>query len=108
MQSFAVFSDLAAVFRLPVIEFEDWEARAYESTPWAGIVNRAFAGVRDPAHDPGTDQGPGFVKEVDLWACIDGVTLGFSRPGKPTDHACIELLNAGIIYPDPQSWPAVT
>lgn len=90
MQSFAVFSDLAAVFRLPVIEFEDGEAVAYGSAPWAEIVNRAFTGVRDPAHDPGTGQGPGFAKEVDLWACINGVTLGFSRSGKPTDHACIE------------------
>ena len=90
MQSFAVFSDLAAVFRLPVIEFEDGEAIAYGSTPWAEIVNRAFAGVRDPAHDPETGQGPGFVKEVDLWAYFNGVTVSFSRPGKSMDHACIE------------------
>jgi putative transposase len=25
-----------------------------------------------------------------LWAYTNGVTLDFSRPGKPTDNACIE------------------
>jgi hypothetical protein len=32
------------------------------------------------------DQGSQFTsKERDLWAYADGITLGFSRPGKPTD-----------------------
>jgi putative transposase len=40
------------------------------------------------------DNGPEFVsKELDLWAFIRGVTLDFSRPGKPTDNAYIESLN---------------
>jgi len=40
------------------------------------------------------DNGPEFVsKEVDLWAFMRGVTLDFSRPGKPTDNAYIESLN---------------
>ncbi|MDE0250357.1 MAG: hypothetical protein OXK72_05045 [Gammaproteobacteria bacterium] len=42
MQSFAVSRDLEAVFSLPVIGLEDWEAIAYGSTPWTGIVNRAI------------------------------------------------------------------
>jgi putative transposase len=32
------------------------------------------------------DNGPEFIsKELDLWAFMRGVTLDFSRPGKPTD-----------------------
>jgi putative transposase len=41
------------------------------------------------------DNGPEFVsKELDLWACTHGVTLDFSRPGKPTDNAFIESFNS--------------
>jgi putative transposase len=41
------------------------------------------------------DNGPEFIsKEPDLWAFMRGVTLHFSRPGKPTDNAFIESLNA--------------
>jgi Integrase core domain len=37
------------------------------------------------------DNGPEFVsKELDLWAFMRGVTLDFSRPGKPTDNAYVE------------------
>ena len=40
------------------------------------------------------DQGIEFVsRELDLWAYQRGVTLDFSRPGKPTDNAFIESLN---------------
>ena len=40
------------------------------------------------------DNGPEFVsKELDLWAFMQGVTLDFSRPGKPTDNAFIESFN---------------
>lgn len=40
------------------------------------------------------DQGTEFVSRVlDLWAYHRGVTLDFSRPGKPTDNAFIESLN---------------
>ena len=38
------------------------------------------------------DNGPEFVsRELDLWAFMRGVTLDFSRPGKPTDNAFIEV-----------------
>jgi putative transposase len=40
------------------------------------------------------DNGPEFVgKDLDLWAFLRGVTLDFSRPGKPTDNAYIESFN---------------
>jgi putative transposase len=40
------------------------------------------------------DNGPEFVGEdLDLWAFMRGVTLDFSRPGKPTDNAYIEWFN---------------
>jgi putative transposase len=40
------------------------------------------------------DNGPEFVsKELDLWAFMRGVTLDYSRPGKPTDNAYIESFN---------------
>jgi len=40
------------------------------------------------------DQGSEFVsKDMDLWAYTNGVTLDFSRPGKPTDNAFIEAFN---------------
>ena len=33
---------------------------------------------------------------MDLWAYQDGVTLDFSRPGKPTDNAFIEAFNGRL------------
>jgi putative transposase len=40
------------------------------------------------------DQGTEFVsRDLDLWAYTRGVTLDFSRPGKPTDNAYIEAFN---------------
>ena len=41
------------------------------------------------------DQGSEFVsRDLDLWAYQRGVTLDFSRPGKPTDDAFIEAINS--------------
>jgi putative transposase len=49
---------------------------------------------------PGTirvDQGSEFVsRDLDLWAYAHGVTLDFSRPGKPTDNAFIEAFNSKL------------
>ena len=40
------------------------------------------------------DQGSEFIsRDMDMWACRRGVTLDFSRPGKPTDNAFIEAFN---------------
>ena len=43
------------------------------------------------------DNGPEFIsKALDLWAYTNGVTLDFSRPGKPTDNAFIESFNGRL------------
>jgi len=39
------------------------------------------------------DQGSEFIS-LDLWAYLHGVTLDFSRPGKPTDNAFIKAAKA--------------
>ena len=40
------------------------------------------------------DNGPEFTSQrLDKWAHRNGVKLGFSRPGKPTDNAFIEAFN---------------
>jgi putative transposase len=43
------------------------------------------------------DNGPEFIsKELDKWAYENGVTLDFSRPGKPVDNAFIESFNGSF------------
>lgn len=43
------------------------------------------------------DNGTEFVsRDLDLWACAKGVTLDFSRPGKPTDNGFIEAFNSKL------------
>ena len=43
------------------------------------------------------DNGSEFVgRLVDLWAYANGVTMEFSRPGKPTDNAFIESFNGSL------------
>jgi putative transposase len=43
------------------------------------------------------DQGSEFIsRDLDLWAHLHGVTLDFSRPGKPTDNAFIEAFNGKL------------
>lgn len=43
------------------------------------------------------DNGPEFTsKQLDHWAYDNGVTLDFSRPGKPTDNAFIESFNGSV------------
>jgi putative transposase len=43
------------------------------------------------------DNGSEFIsKEFDKWAYENGVTLDFSRPGKPTDNALIESFNGSF------------
>jgi putative transposase len=48
-------------------------------------------------HTVRVDQGRQFTsKELDLWAYANGITLDFSRPGKPTDNAYVESFNASV------------
>ena len=43
------------------------------------------------------DQGTEFVsRDMDMWSYRRGVTLDFSRPGKPTDNAYVEVFNARL------------
>lgn len=44
------------------------------------------------------DNGPEFISKafVDRWACDNGVTLDFSRPGKPTDNAFVGSFNGRL------------
>ncbi|MFP1972636.1 integrase core domain-containing protein, partial [Lonsdalea quercina] len=44
-----------------------------------------------------TDNGSEFIsKNLDKWAYDQGVTLDFSRPGKPTDNPFIESFNGSL------------
>ena len=55
---------------------------------------KKYAGLCHPASIR-VDQGSEFIsRDLDLWAYTGGVTLDFSRPGKPTDNAFIESFNA--------------
>ncbi len=46
------------------------------------------------------DNGSEFIsKALDLWAYDNGVTLDFSRPGKPTDNPFIESFNVAFGRP---------
>ena len=63
------------------------------SPPWNGSA-RQGAIPRRSASTIRVDQGTEFVsRDLDLWAYANGVTLDFSRPGKPTDNAFIEAFN---------------
>ncbi len=43
------------------------------------------------------DNGPEFVSNIlDKWAYENKVALDFSRPGKPTDNAFVELFNGSL------------
>jgi putative transposase len=43
------------------------------------------------------DNGPEFIsKDLDKWAYLNGVTLDFSRPGKPVDNCHIESFNGSL------------
>ena len=42
------------------------------------------------------DRANSFQHDLDLWAFANGVTLDFSRPGKPTDNAFIEAFNGRL------------
>ena len=56
-----------------------------------------IAAVRGAPRTIRVDNGPEFVsKALDRWAYENGVTLDFSRPGKPTDNAFVESFNGRL------------
>jgi len=56
-----------------------------------------IAALRGPPRLIRVDNGPEFASKVlDRWAYGRGVTLDFSRPGKPTDNAFIEAFNGRL------------
>lgn len=58
-----------------------------------GVLDAILAGRTAP-RTIRVDNGPEFIsKSLDWWAYFNGVTLDFSRPGKPTDNAFIESFN---------------
>jgi putative transposase len=69
-------------------------------TVWLPVVVVTLERVCDAMGYPKTirvDQGSEFVsRDLDLWAYTRGVTLDFSRPGKPTDNAFIEAFNGRL------------
>jgi putative transposase len=64
--------------------------------PHAATLERVYRTVGYP-ESIRVDQGSEFVsRDLDLWAYAHGVTLDFSRPGKPTDNAFIEAFNSKL------------
>ena len=62
----------------------------------AGVLGRITMERRTPKTIR-VDNGPEFVSKVlDQWAYRNGVTLDFSRPGKPTDNAYVESFNGSL------------
>ena len=56
-----------------------------------------IASTRGAPHTIRVDNGPEFIsKALDRWAYQNGVTLDFSRPGKPTDNALVESFNGRL------------
>jgi putative transposase len=56
-----------------------------------------MSGTRRVFPEIPVDQGSEFIsRDLDLWSYSRGVTLDFSRPGKPTDNAFIEAFNGRL------------
>ena len=87
---------------LTVIDLFTREAVAVRVAPrfTSGQVADVLAEVaqtRGAPRELRVDNGPEFTgKMLDLWAHLNGVTLDFSRPGKPTDNAFIESFNGRV------------
>jgi putative transposase len=69
---------------------------SYRAEDVVGTLERVCAATGYPKTIR-VDQGSEFVsRDLDLWAYAKGVTLDFSRPGKPTDNAFIEAFNGRL------------
>ena len=66
---------------------------SYRAEDVVGALERVCASIGYPKTIR-VDQGSEFVsRDMDLWAYARGVTLDFSRPGKPTNNAFIETFS---------------
>ena len=69
---------------------------SYRAEDVVGALERVCASAGYPKTIR-VDQGSEFVsRDMDLWAYARGVTLDFSRPGKPTDNGFIEAFNSKL------------
>ena len=58
---------------------------------------KRIAAIRGAPRTIRVDNGPEFIsRALDRWAYENGVTLDFSRPGKPTDNAFVESFNGRL------------
>ncbi len=85
---------------LTIVDHSTRESMAMEvgqsmgSTAVIAVLDR-LGRLRSKPRTISVDNGPEFApKALDAWAYRKGVTLDFSRPGKPTDNAMIESFNA--------------
>lgn len=66
------------------------------STRVIQVFERVAATVGQP-HEIRVDNGPEFIsRALDGWAYQRGITLDFTRPGKPTDNGHIESFNGKL------------
>ena len=76
-----------------------WRSRSPKGIKGEQVVDAVtrIASTRGAPHTIRVDNGPEFIsKALDQWAYPNGVTLDFSRPGKPTDNALVELFNGRL------------
>ena len=60
-------------------------------------VTARISSIRGAPSTIRVDNGPEFIsKPLDRWAYENGVTLDFSRPGKPMDNAFVESFNGRL------------
>jgi len=65
---------------------------SYRGEDMAAMLDRAWREIGYPK----TTRVDNGTWDMDLWAYHRGVILDFSRPGKPTDNACIEAFNSKL------------
>ena len=83
-----------AISPAPVLETDQNKGRARTlCEPWVTRITS----MRGAPKTIRVDNGPEFIsKALDRWAYENGVTLDFSRPGKPTDNSFVESFNGRL------------
>ena len=71
--------------------------QSIKGTDVTGIMEKICCRIGQVPRRIQVDNGSEFIsKALDQWAYDSGVTLGFSRPGKPTDNPYIESFNGSF------------